>query len=142
HAACQLHLTVANGRLTTAGQGSGEVRQVRIAGQPTAGPIRLALQQKQDATSLCFDLQIPPCDLSALASKLDAQLPAETNGQLALTVSATLPLDTINDPRTFQADGKVTLRDAQLAGLALDPVEAALHYADGELQVDEFQAKF
>jgi len=141
HASCQLSLAVAAGKVQTKGTGTGEVRQARIDGQPTIGPIRLALREVNAATHLGVDVQLAPSDLSTVADTFGTKLPPETGGRVALDAALSLPLDTIFDPTSYRAQGRVDLTDGRVAGLIIPTAKLHWHSDANHILVDSLQAE-
>jgi hypothetical protein len=137
HCDCQLHFIGGACKLRTTGTGGGSVADAHIAGFHTNGPILLKLQEVNGATNLGVDIQLWPTELSAVADAFGSKLTPEISGQLVVGVQMLLPLDTINDPITYTAQGHMDVTEARMANLAFEPVKAALHYAKGELKMDE-----
>jgi hypothetical protein len=128
-----LDILTAPGKRQIHGTGSGAIREARIAGQPSAGPIALTLRPAGLSTELAVEGHLPPSPITSLAEALQCKLPPATSGQLALDVQALLPLDTINDRRTFRIHAKATLDRAHLAGLSVSRMSADLDLADDTL---------
>jgi hypothetical protein len=141
HASCKLGLVISDGKLQARGTGTGEVREARVAGLALAKPMGLTLHDLNGATNLSIDLQLPATAVSKVADAFHVRLPEETGGLVALNATVSLPISTITDTGTYRANGEALLADGHVAGLALEPLTATLHYTGGELKVDELQAK-
>ena len=83
YGACRLRVVCHNGKTHAEGTGSGEVRQARLAGQPTAGPIRLELQEIDQNTHLRMDLHLPPCEMSTWATAPGHSIARRTGARAA-----------------------------------------------------------
>jgi hypothetical protein len=137
-----LNITTTAGKTHIQGNGLGVIRDARIAGQPTDGPINLALKDVQAAAQLSVQGRLVSTALSSLAQAYDLELPPGTSGKLALDVQAVLPVETINDYQSFRATGKATLDDARIAGLPVSHAVADLNYAKGALAADNLRTSF
>ena len=140
HCDCQLNFVGGACKLKVTGTGTGRVEDTRIADLPTNGPILLKLLEINGATHLGVEVQLLPTELSAVAEAFGSKLSSEISGQVVVGVQMLLPMDTINDPITYTAQGHVDLTNASLADLNFEPAKASLHYAKGELKLDECRA--
>jgi hypothetical protein len=135
-----LDILAAPGKRHIQGSGGGVLHQARIAGQSTAQPIGLALRSIAGATQLAIEGHLPLSELAPLAEAFGLKLPPATAGKLALDVQALLPLDTINDRRTYRATAKAVLESGHIAGIPVPDASADLDYADGMLSTVNLQA--
>jgi hypothetical protein len=139
--AFKLTFSDGGGKIHISGTGSGEVREARLAGQPAAGPVKLALREAGAATFLDCQFHLPPSPMSALAAGFQSSLPPATEGLLELDAKASLPLDTIADARTYKGTGQGTLTAAKVLGLPLETLQLPLRIDEGDLHVDNAQGK-
>jgi hypothetical protein len=127
-------------KLRLHGTGTGRVREATFGGQPTSEPVDLALQDIQGATHLVVSAKLTGADLGALLQSFDAKLPPATSGKVNAEVKVQLPLQTINDHRTYAGTALVSLQDAQIAGLPLKLLQASVRCASDTLTTEDLQA--
>jgi hypothetical protein len=139
-ASTALQVTNSGGKLAVKGAGQGEIRDALLGGQPTDGPIGLVLGDQGGATRLDVHLRLSRTDLGQLAAGFDLALPDRTAGKLTADVLASLPLDTITDPRTHQASGTARLDDFTVAGVPVRVATTAVRYGDNRLTFNEVRA--
>ena len=142
-----VQVTRPGGRVRVAGTGTGSVRGVPIGGQ--SATVALALRDEAvgpdapagtpPACCLVAETAVADADVGRLARELDITPPSPVEGRFALRVRLALPLDTLDDPRTFRAGGTADSPRVTCGGVAAEGVRARVAYAGGVVRLEEFR---
>jgi hypothetical protein len=141
HAACRLSCATGSGKIHMVGTGNGEIRDAQFGSLPITEPIRLALRDSNGATQLTVQGTLEPSKLGTIADVLGAKLPPEVSGQAALDATMSLPLDTIDDPASYHAQGIAHLTDARINKWSVPAAEIHWHCDAKRILVDSLQAE-
>ncbi len=133
------HLDNADGKVRGRGTGTGQLRDLRVAGVSIPEPVRLTLRDRsadgKEPPTLLVEGRVQGLSLAELAAQLAERPKVALSGRLAAQGQLVLPLDTIGDPATYRGGGTVEIAQARLETVSLDRLRAEVAYRDGNLRV-------
>lgn len=121
------------------------VTTVAEAGQKVVSRLTHALQAPAATTpgdrALDVKLAMTDVDLAKLLKGLGIPVPFSVSGRITFQVTASIPVDTSGDAKTYRLDGTARLSQVSLAGLELEKVEARVAYRNGILTLNELTGR-
>ncbi|MCC6417526.1 MAG: hypothetical protein IT429_04690 [Gemmataceae bacterium] len=163
YASGSARVTLGKGTIGTAGDVKAEIRNARIAGQPTDGPIEIELapagpplrvgsadgegggdgegvriqppDPSRSPSRVTIKVKLKDANVAQMLDEAGVKLPFPVTGRLSFQGQAALPSAAIDDARAYHFNGHAILKDATIGEVRLQQVEASARYEDGVLKL-------